>query len=160
MRLNNFRIKPRLVGAFLTVAAIAAVVGLVGLAQLKEIANVRLPSVEGLQQMQGAQQALLAIQRGLINRQLIDSTARERLWNKRRQWLEQAKKGRELYEPLPQTKEEAVLWQEFKPVWEQWLEADERLASIQREKDALLQRGARPLPAKSARWTTGPSKPI
>ena len=132
MRLNNFRIKPRLVGAFLTVAAIAAVVGLVGLAQLKEIANVRLPSVEGLQQMQGAQQALLAIERGLIDRQLIDSAKRERLWNKRDQWLEQAKKGRELYEPLPQTKEEAVLWQEFKPVWEQWLEADERLASIQR----------------------------
>jgi methyl-accepting chemotaxis protein len=141
VRLNNFRIKPRLVGAFLAMAAIAAVVGLVGLAQLREVASVRLPSVAGLKEMQGAQQALLAIQRGLINQRLIDSTARERLWNKRRQWLEQAKKGRELYEPLPQTKEEAAIWQEFKPVWEQWLEADERLAAIQREKDALLQRG-------------------
>jgi len=144
VRLNNFRIKPRLVGAFLAMAAIAAVVGLVGLAQLKEVTAVRLPSVGGLKDMQAAQEALLAIQRGLINQRLIDSTARERLWNKRRQWLEQAKKGRELYEPLPQTKEEAAIWQEFKPVWEQWLEADERLASIQREKDALLQRGVDP----------------
>lgn len=109
MRLNNFRIRPRLIGAFLVVAAIAAVVGTVGLNQVREVAEVRLPSVEGLQQMQASQQALLAIQRGLINRRLVDAATRERLWNKREFWLEHAKKGREIYEPLPQTPEEAVL---------------------------------------------------
>ena len=141
MKLNNFRIKPRLIGAFLVVAAIAAVVGIVGLNQLKEVAEVRLPGVEGLQQMQASQQALLAIERGLINRRLADAATRERLWSKREQWLEHAKKGRELYEPLPKTGEEAAIWEEFKPLWEQWLKADEELASIQKEKDLLLQAG-------------------
>ncbi|NLY00906.1 MAG: hypothetical protein GXY83_32855 [Rhodopirellula sp.] len=86
---------------------------------VEEIGAVRLPSVQTLQQIKIGSEQIQAAQQALLNLDL-DPDARKRqhdLVAKARENYEAAWK---IYEPLPQTTEEAELWKQLVPAWQQW----------------------------------------
>lgn len=88
---------------------------------LVEVGQVRLPSLLGLEMMSQAQTAVKSAERTLLVNEIFqDKQAVEReLSNIEKAW-KRIEEGRGIYEPLPQTTEETVLWEKFKPAWEDW----------------------------------------
>jgi len=105
-------------------------IGTVG-GSVKEIGMVRLPSIQGLLTMSEAQTAIsLATLRTAIweNNYTAQPQFANVLKLRDKAWAN-ADKGRKIYEPLPQTDEEAVLWKQFVAEWDAWKAADSRLTS-------------------------------
>ncbi|PLX84516.1 MAG: chemotaxis protein [Desulfuromonas sp.] len=120
------KIFTKLTLAFATVALICAVVGAMGWMgideteeSLIEIADVRLPSVRGLGLIMEGINGILAAERTMIASSIDHATRQELLHELDGLW-EETDEGWAIYEPLPQTSEEAVLWQKFLPAWERW----------------------------------------
>jgi methyl-accepting chemotaxis protein len=127
MRLyNDLSIKAKLLTGFILVSVIAGIIGAVGFfgiysmkRELYEVADVRLPSIQSLLIMSEAQTAVKAAERTL----LINNKTRE---EREEQYivieasLKRAEEAWKVYEPLPQTKEEAILWTKFVPLWDKW----------------------------------------
>lgn len=93
---------------------------------LHEVGAVRLPSIHGLDRMrdgltQIAGASRLLVQPGISDESLAQERERlKRAWD----WFES---GWRIYEPLPQTAEEAALWREFVPVAQHWRRSHEEL---------------------------------
>ncbi|WP_374563961.1 methyl-accepting chemotaxis protein [Ideonella sp.] len=102
---------------------------------LSEIGENRLPSVNSLQVINEAQTAVRS------NSRLVDALASHpdewkdidsALDRKAQAWarVDQAWK---IYDPLPQTAEEAVVWKQFVQEWETWKAGDAKLTNITKE---------------------------
>lgn len=124
---RRIKLSTKLVSSFLVVAAIAAVIGLIGLSSVKtldvsmdDIGSVRLPSVLALQSMDEAQAAAQSIERRLGN---PESTVEQRKVEIARgeEVLQRIEESRKSFEALPQTAEEAQVWNKFVPAWDKWL---------------------------------------
>ncbi|HEX5355836.1 MAG TPA: methyl-accepting chemotaxis protein [Aquabacterium sp.] len=151
--MNNLSLKAKLVG-LLTVALLAlALVGAVGWSglvktagSLSEVGKVRLPSVLGLEMINEAQTAITAANR-LVAFYENDTQAQTRFAesakNKDTVW-KRAEEGWKLYEPLPQTPEEEVLWKQFVKEWADWKSADakitETIAALSTNQDPARQK--------------------
>ncbi|MBD3401268.1 HAMP domain-containing protein, partial [candidate division GN15 bacterium] len=139
----TLKIKAKLIGAFGVAAAICAVVGLIGYygisqtrGSIEEIADVRLPSVENLLIIEGAAQridgAIKSLSDPTLTNEEVEATmagiseARDRY-----------EKAWEIYEPLPQTEEEARVWQEFTAAWEAWRVDNNAFMDMRRELEAM-----------------------
>ncbi|MGQ9554358.1 MAG: methyl-accepting chemotaxis protein [Anaerolineae bacterium] len=147
--INNLRTSTRLLAAFLLVAAVAAVIGIVGYTNLTsldhaahEIGAVRLPSVQSLLIISEAQTAVMVGERGLINRRMMDTELRQAQYNYIDAAFERADAAWKIYEPLPQTEEEARTWKEFVPAWQQWVKDHQVVRDLMEEKDKLIAAGA------------------
>ncbi len=130
--MKNMGIKTKLIGGFSLVALITLVVGIVGWigvsgtdTALREVAMVRLPSIEGLEIMNEAQTAISRYERILVYEKNPEHVARN-IAGLSEAW-KRAEKGWKIYEPLPQTKEEEVMWKEFVPKWETWKKAHQEV---------------------------------
>ncbi|MFW5775265.1 MAG: methyl-accepting chemotaxis protein, partial [Chitinivibrionales bacterium] len=120
------KLSTKLVGSFIIVALITMAVGLVGWngasnlrENITEIGDVRLPGIQGLYMVRNGFEIVTSAQRTLLDPKLTEEL--------RQRQFENIKKGRELYQkgwkiyaPLPQTKEEARLWEQFVPAYEAW----------------------------------------
>ena len=137
----NMKIGKKLILGFLIVALIAAAIGVVGYLGLDEVAYVRLPSIESLLKMSEAQTAVLAGERGLINRRLMDSEIREAQYAYIDAAFERANAAWAEYEPLPQTTEEAAVWNEFVPAWKAWENEHRYVYEESKQKDQLVAQG-------------------
>ncbi len=149
MRLNNIRIKPRLVGAFLVVAFIAAVIGWRGISGMKfaqqeyeEVASVHLPAVEAFSRLQSAMYAVWIAERGLVNRRMMEPQIRQAQYR----WIEKyqgiaSEQWKEL-EALKLSDEAKKRLEEFRPLWAEWQSKHEQVVSLSREKDRLVAGGA------------------
>jgi methyl-accepting chemotaxis protein len=125
MKRQNMTLQTKLVGAFLLSALVTLFLGVMGYYNVKklgsalyEIGAVRLPSIQGLNQINEAQTAIDGIENALLS---LDSDqdrndTYKRLANK---WA-QVDTGWKIYEPLPQTAEEEKTWKEFVPAWNAW----------------------------------------
>ncbi len=136
---NALSVKAKL--GLLILIAVAALIG-TGLAgwfgirgttsSMKEIGEVRLPSVLGLQIVNEAQTAIRSANR-LAAFYEVDYKAPEKfaevLKVKAQRW-QQVDKGWSIYAPLPQTKEEEVLWKQFEKEWAEWKAGDTKLTEI------------------------------
>ncbi len=98
--------------------------------QLDEIGSNRLPSVEGLEIVNEGQTAVQSNNRYVAffendyksQAKFVEALkARDEIWAR-------IDKGWKLYEPLPQTKEEEALWNQFVKEWNDWKAADARIA--------------------------------
>jgi len=141
--MNNWTIGKKLIASFLAIAVITAGLGLVGYygavksdEALTEIGVVRLPSVQSLliisenaERIKAAQRTLLSPDLNLADRQ----RQTERVATARAEY-EAAWK---VYEPLPQTVEEAALWKEFVPAWQQWRNDNNEFFKLNAELNAL-----------------------
>jgi len=138
----DMKISAKLMSGFIIVALFTAIVGGVGLYSLsqmraaeQEISVVRLPSIESLLIMKEAQNAVDSAENALLNEEI---TAADRiiLYDKISSELKNAKDAKAIYDPLPQTTEEAKLWVTFGPAWDQWLKDDSDFVSLSQAYDA------------------------
>jgi methyl-accepting chemotaxis protein len=139
---TTWTIGRKLITAFLAVAAITLLLGLVGYygavksnEAVYEIGDVRLPGVQNLLtisenagQIKAAQRTLLSSDLSLADRERQPKTAAEAKAKYEAAW--------KVYEALPQTTEEAALWREFVPAWQQWEKDNAEFFRINDELDA------------------------
>ena len=138
----NMKIGAKLITGFIIVALFAGTIGAVGFWGLHEVGEVRLPSVQSLLEIELAQTDVLVGERALINRRMMDAELRAAQYTYIDQAQEDAKEAWAIFEPLPQTQEEAVLWERFVPLWERWQSEHKEVYEMSREKDRLLAAGA------------------
>jgi methyl-accepting chemotaxis protein len=131
----------KLVGGFVLVALITLGVGFQGWRvttslgdDLTEVGAVRLPSVQSLLIIKEAFQALTAAQRALLIPNL-DRQSRETQYSIVAMERERYQKARAIYEPLPQTTEEAALWKQFVPVLDAWRAENNKFFELSKELD-------------------------
>ncbi|MCK6390158.1 MAG: methyl-accepting chemotaxis protein [Azonexus sp.] len=115
--------------ALIALIAVAAV-GIVSLRnnvmQTDEISKVRLPSVLGLDIISSGQTAMRSENRlvGLMLAQGLEIKSLASVIEKKKTLWESIDTGWKLYEPLPKTAEEAVLWKRFVDQWAAWKKAE------------------------------------
>jgi len=137
--MKQISLKAKLI-SLLSVALVAlAIVGSVGwnglintAASLSEVGKVRLPSVLGLEIINEAQTAVASANRRIAffeNDYQAQAKFAEGLKEKDVDW-KRAEEGWKLYEPLPQTEEEALLWKQFVKEWQEWRAADAKITEI------------------------------
>ena len=123
---RNMKLGTKLFLGFLSVALITLVLGVIGYygavkgeKSVQEIGAVRLPSIDSLLVIKGEAQAIRGTMRTMIIPGLPDDVRERQRGNlaESRKIYEAAWK---VYEPLPQTPEEAVVWKEFVPAWNAW----------------------------------------
>ena len=120
------RFQTKLMAAFGSIAVITLGVSLLGLWQanrlgsaLYEIGVVRLPSIVALNELGSAKRDLDAAARVLSNPFVDDETAAAEKRRQTEAW-ERARRGWAMYEPQPQSAEEAALWKAFVSAWNTW----------------------------------------
>ncbi|MGQ9808890.1 MAG: methyl-accepting chemotaxis protein [Armatimonadota bacterium] len=148
MKLEQIRIKPRLIGAFLVVAIIAGIIGWRGIAgltfasqQYKVVAEVHLPAVEAFSRLQTAMYAIWIAERGLVNRRMMEPQIRQAQYR----WIDKYhgiadEQWKEL-ESLNMSEEAKKRLDEFRPLWAEWKSKHEQVVSLSREKDRLVAAG-------------------
>jgi methyl-accepting chemotaxis protein len=124
---KNMRLGQKIIAGFSLISLIAAAMGYFGYYGINrmgdfqtEAAAVRLPSIQHLLIMTEAQTTIKAGIRSL----LISDLPADRIANQLRYIKEafaKADSSWKVYEPLPQTKEEAETWKQFVPAWESWV---------------------------------------
>ncbi len=132
-------------GFAIVITAIVGIVGYYGVssgqAHLTEVGKERLPSVLGLQRMVAGQLEAAYGERGLINNRMMDAETRTAQYKRVDDGLKRADAGWKIYEPLPQTAEEAAMWKEFVPMWEGWKKHLAEVVELSKERDRLLAGG-------------------
>lgn len=126
--MKNMKLSVKLISGFAVVALITLIVGALGWRgvsrtdeALTEVANVRLPSVLGLEMMNEALTAIQRAERSLLIPELFsDEKEKEHQYKRIEEKFKAAEAGWKIYEPLPQTKEEEGIWNNFKPAWDAW----------------------------------------
>ena len=137
--INNITVKSRLM--MLTIVTLAGLLivsvtgnkGIDGCAvALNEVSDVRLPSIVGLQNISEGQTAIKAnILEVLIfeTNYKAQSEFKKTIQEDKVIW-DRIAQGWKLYEPLPQTKEEAQLWKQFETQWSVWKNDNQKLLTI------------------------------
>ena len=143
MKMTNLKIGIRLTIGFGLIAAIALVLGLFGYygavesdKAIDEIGQNRLPSVQALLTISEAQTAVDSAENALLSTRL-DPKAREAQHQRFAAAKQRADAAWKVYEPLPQTTEEAAVWKQFVPAWNRWWQDHEDYVKQVREFEAL-----------------------
>ncbi len=137
--MNNWTLRAKLIG-LLTVSLAALVlvgaVGWIGLEKtgdsLREIGKNRMPSVLGLEIINEAQTAARSNNRK-VSQSENDYKAQEtfaQILKDRDEIWKRVDEGFKIYEPLPQTAEEAEIWKQFVKSWDDWKDSDVRISKI------------------------------
>ncbi len=132
----NISLRGQLITGFAIMVSVAVFLGGMGLfgmrsmkADVEEIGVVRLPSVDSL---------LIISEQAQRARGIMLSLGNPKLTSRQRQALiEELGTIRKIYgeawaiyEPLPQTEEEAAIWKEFVPAWNAWQEENNKALAI------------------------------
>lgn len=107
---------------------------------IEEIGMVRLPSVQSLQNMNIAVVEVYAAQQALMN-QALSEERRSAIYRDIEKSQKDFLDSKAVYEPLPQTENEAVLWGDFLGTMESWEEDYEVFLQLSNEYDAVLTDG-------------------
>jgi len=108
---------------------------------IEEIGMVRLPSIQSLQEMNLAVVAINGAQQTLQNRAL-SIERREQAYENIERYLQDFNDAKDIFEPLPQTAEEAVLWDEFLVSLEEWSDDYRQFLSYSHEYDDAIIAGS------------------
>lgn len=87
---------------------------------VEELGYTRLPSIVGLQKIQAGSDDIVAANLELMFVQSEEKKRVEELLNQRMTSYSGIEQGRKLYDPLPQTVEEAKLWDEYAKIFDTW----------------------------------------
>jgi len=143
--MKNIRLGVKLIGAFISVAMIALIIGMVGLFAVNstldsvfEIGEVRFPSVQSLLVISEAQTAIDSAENALLSRD-IDQKMREEKYTTFSDAWNRVDGAWKVYEPLPQTPEEALVWKEFVPAWESWKKDHQAYVMSSKEYDTTVE---------------------
>jgi methyl-accepting chemotaxis protein len=99
---------------------------------IAEIGNNRLPSVQGLLTVSEGQTAVKSatLAAAIYENDYSAQKEFEGILALRKKAWSNIESGRKIYDPLPQTKEEVVIWKEFEADWADWKRADDGLSAI------------------------------
>ncbi len=134
-----------LIIAFMVLAAITTVLGTVGYygvnqggIAINQLGGVRLPSIESMLVVSEGQTAVDTTENSLLSRALDLQTRRGKYKDFASIWrrIEAAWK---VYEPLPQSDEEAATWKEFVPAWNAWKKDHEEYVRLSKEYDEYVE---------------------
>ncbi len=141
---KNLKLGTKIMVGFIAVSVITLMLGFLGYygavtskTDIHEIGGVRLPSVESLLIISEAQTAVDSAENALLSREM-GLKAREAKYRDFAEAWKRAEAAWKIYEPLPQTEEEARLWKAFVPAWEAWKKDHEAYERVSREYDALI----------------------
>ncbi|KJS01735.1 MAG: hypothetical protein VR65_08305 [Desulfobulbaceae bacterium BRH_c16a] len=98
---------------------------------LVEVADVRLPSILGLAIVNEAQTAIQGAERNMLLG--LDSKELEAQQERLKAAWERVDKGRKIYDPLPQTKDESELFNKFVPAWDGWKKEHQAVIALIQE---------------------------
>ena len=136
---NNMRVKTKLLVLTIVTVVGISLVGFTGnnginscSSALTEVSEVRLPSVLGLQVVSEGQTAIKANNFLVLmfeNNYSAQNDFKEILKANQKIW-DRIQTGWKLYEPLPQTKEEAKLWEQFVQEWDVWKKDSQKIIDI------------------------------
>ena len=142
--LKNLKLGAKMMTAFGLVATITLGLGLLGyygLVQsekhIDEVGVVRLPSVESLLVIKLSAEEVASSTRTLLIPGL-NKERRELQYAGIAKSSEQYQAAWKIYEPLPQTPEEAELWRLFVPAWQRWRESTSAFLDLSRKIDVAL----------------------
>ncbi len=135
----------KLISGFVTVAIITFIVGYIGFSgitklatPLYDIAAIRLPSIQNLMIVNEAQTALDGLENALLSRD-IDLKSRQEKYEEMTHTWKKVSEAWKIYEALPQTTEEARVWKEFVPAWENWKNDHEEYVKLSKEYDTTVE---------------------
>jgi methyl-accepting chemotaxis protein len=130
------RLSVKLIGGFMIVAGITTVVGVVGFlglgtmrGHIETIGMNRLPGVQSLLVIDGSLGRIKTAQRTLLNPNLAPED-RARQYTNIENARAEYKKAWDVYEPLPQTPEEAKLWKEFVVAVNEWKKENDKFTEL------------------------------
>ena len=136
--LTNRRLGTKLAIGFGLITILLLLLGGIALANIRslsghivEIAVVRLPSIEGLLMMRGGQTDIDASENALLYAKASPELV-QAAFARMAEAEADTTRGWNLYEPLPQTPEEAELWGRFKPAWAAWQQDHQRFTALAR----------------------------
>ena len=122
----NMKLGTKILAGFIVVSLIALVLGITGYytammgeRQIHEVGVVRLPSVDSLLIISNSAQMI----RGSIRTLGVSGLSaemRQRQYDRMADARQKYEAAWKVYEPLPQTVEEAKIWSQFVPAWEAW----------------------------------------
>ena len=128
--MKKMKLKTKLIGGFVIVALLTLGIGFIGwwsagrlAGHLYEVGVVRLPSVDSLLRIKSNLETIQFAQASLLNPR-ADRKTRDQQYKKVKEARERYKKAWDIYAPLPQTVEEAKLWEKFVPEIKKWAEAN------------------------------------
>ena len=137
--LSQMKVGAQLAVGFGAIAIIALALGLTGYygaiqsnAAIEEVGQVRLPSVQTLLIISEAQTAVDSAENALLSTAL-DAAGREAQHQRFVAAQQRVEHAWKIYEPLPQTVEEAPVWKEFVPAWNQWWKDHQDYVKLVRE---------------------------
>lgn len=140
--LKNMKLGVKMIGGFIIVAVIVLVVGFFGWngssrlhGHINEIGSVRLPSIQTLQVIKVEANAVRTVVRTMLNPRL-SKEAKLRQYDNLVTARENYTAALDIYEPLPQTPEEARVWNEFTTAWDAWRAANNKVVELAKEIDA------------------------
>jgi methyl-accepting chemotaxis protein len=133
---RNAKLRTKLIGGFLCIAAIATVIGLVGFFsaqrlkdRIRDIGTVQLPGVESLDQIKLSLDRTKNAQRTMLIPSLTVAV-RERQWSRFKEGSDLFKEGYDRFNALPRSVEEEQVWSEFIPVTAQWQKENETFMAL------------------------------
>ena len=129
--LASMKTSTKVFAGFLTAVGLLIVVGAIGFRgniqlgyAVDEIGNVRTPSIEGLFKIKNGTETVKTAMRTLMSSDL-SRELRDRQFANIEEGRKVYQEGRDLYEPLPQTPEEAQLWKDYVESLTAWREANQ-----------------------------------
>ena len=138
--MNNMTLKTKLFGLIsvallgLFIVGAAGWIGLSSTAEsVNEIGKVRLPSILSLKIIDEGQASIRSLNRRIAffeNDAKVQAADYAAELKKKDQIWQEITKGWKIYEPLPQTQEEAVLWAQFVKDWNEWKQGDQSITDI------------------------------
>ena len=136
-----------LITSFLGMAAVVMVLGIVGYygidkegKAINELGVVRLPSIESMLVVSEGQTAVDTTENALLSR-AIDLKTRQGKYDDFAAIWKRIEAAWKIYEPLPQTVEEAAVWKEFVPAWNAWKKDHEEYVGLSKEYDKYVEGG-------------------
>jgi methyl-accepting chemotaxis protein len=133
---KNMSIGTKLIVSFCLASCLTLIVGVTGYigatrlgAALEQVAGVQLPSIVGLGYVNEAQTAIQRAERTLLLPGLDPKYAEGTRKRLAEAWTN-ADKGWKLYEPLPQTPEEAKIWKQFVIDWATWKKDNSQVMAL------------------------------
>lgn len=137
--LEKMKLRTKLSCLFFTAVVAVGLVSFAGIdglgdttQSIEEIGDVRLPSVTGLELMT---EGLTALKLTNMTASLSENDYHAQakfaaVLAQRKNVFARIEKGWQLYEPLPQTPDEAVLWKRFLDEWKQWKAVDAEMENV------------------------------
>ncbi|MBP1763642.1 MAG: Methyl-accepting chemotaxis protein signaling domain protein [Firmicutes bacterium] len=145
---HNMKLAKKL-GAFFALTILLLVcmagVGYYGMAKMEntteQLAGKTLPGLKAILTISDAQRGMLSAERALINKRMLDKTFRSGQYQFIEAQRTKVDEEWKIYEAIPKQTQELALWEQVKSEWPQWQADHERVITLMKEKDKLLQTG-------------------